>query len=110
MCISLRHMTSVGLDRHQLHTRAHRLRRCLLLFKEQQRVSLAWRRKLRVQKSLNSMASVLNMSDSGVALVSDGFLIGTEVPDHLLGWVQRSIHSRWISSSRCRIAYVGSVI
>lgn len=32
----------------------------------------------------------------GVALGLTDYLIGAEVPDHLLAWVQHSIHNRWI--------------
>jgi tripartite ATP-independent transporter DctM subunit len=32
----------------------------------------------------------------GVALGLTDYLIGSEAPDHLLGWVQTSIHSRWV--------------
>jgi tripartite ATP-independent transporter DctM subunit len=32
----------------------------------------------------------------GVALGLTDYLIGSEAPDHLLGWVKSSIHSRWV--------------
>ena len=32
----------------------------------------------------------------GVALGLTDYLIGSEAPDHLLGWVKTSIHSRWV--------------